>query len=111
MTTSHQTPVASPGGLPGFVDVTPPHCHLYSNQAESDLCPQVVLVNASASPFQLLGLVEGRCREMALLAELAATSSAAEDELRQCAEHLWLGLESVLKTLDLMGRKIQGRTQ
>lgn len=111
MTTPNQTPVTAPAGLPGFVDVTPPRTELYSTAEEADRCPHVVLVNASASPAQLLGLVEGQCREMALLAYFASTSSSVEGEGCEALEHIWLGLESVLKTLDLMGRKIHGRPQ
>jgi hypothetical protein len=80
-------------------DITPPCCGLYATPAEADACPQVVVVNTSASPAQLLGLVEGRCRELAMLAMLASASHAAEADLRQCLAHLWTGLDTVNKVL------------
>lgn len=91
------------------INITPPACTLYATTAENDRCPDVVMVNASASPAQLLGLAHGRCRELAMLAELAAVGDAGESELRQVAEHLWTGLETVVEVLDAMSRRMGGK--
>jgi len=96
------------GGLTGHIDITSPACDLYTNAEESARCPDVVLLNASASASQLLGFAHGRCRELAMFAFLASTSDAAENELRQCAEHLWNGLETMLTVLDCMEKRLGG---
>lgn len=96
------------GGLTGHIDITPPACNLFANTSETDHCPDVVLLNANASAAQLLGFAHGRCRELTMFAYLASTSDAAESELRQCAEHLWNGLETLLTVLDCMEKRIGG---
>jgi hypothetical protein len=96
------------GGLTGHIDITPAGCDMYARIGETDRCPDVVLLNANASTAQLLGFAYGRCRELAMLANLASSSHAAEGELRQCAEHLWIGLETLLTVLDCMDKRIGG---
>lgn len=107
---AHTSKPATPdlGGLSGHIDITPPGCDLYARIGETDRCPDVVVLNANASAAQLLGFAHGRCRELTMLANLASTSDAAESELRQCAEHLWTGLETLLTVLDCMEKRIGG---
>lgn len=89
-------------------DVSPPSCMLFSSMADNLRCPDVVMLNANASLAQLLGFAHGRCRELCMLANLASCSNEGENELRQAAEHLWTGLETVLSTLDAMANKVEG---
>ncbi len=96
------------GILTGHIDITPAGCDLYATSGETARCPDVVLLNANASAAQLLGFAYGRCRELAMLANLASTSDEGEGELRQCTEHLWIGLEALLTVLDCMHTRIGG---
>lgn len=96
------------GELSGHIDITPAGCDLFADAGETARCPDVLLLNANASASQLLGFAHGRCRELAMLASLASTSDFAEGELRQCAEHLWIGLETLLTVLDCMKKRIGG---
>lgn len=95
--------LGSPGG---HVDITPLGCDLFATPSETARCSDVVFLNASASPAQLLGLAYGRCRELAMLANLAGSRDASESELRQCLEHLWIGLDTVVVVLDRLGHRM-----
>lgn len=66
----------------------------------------MVLLHNDASLAQLLGFAHGRCRELCMLANLASCGDSAESELRQVAEHLWSGLETVVTTLDIMSTRM-----
>ena len=83
-------------------DITPPSCSVYSSTEEHERCPRVVLLHKDASPAQLLGYAHDRCCELAMLANLASCGNSSESELRQVTQHLWNGLEAVVKTLDMM---------
>jgi len=96
------------GPLTGHIDITPAGCDQFAHPSETERCPDVVLLNANASASQLLGFAHGRCRELTMLASLASNSDFAESELRQCAEHLWLGLETLLTVLDYVEKRIGG---
>lgn len=91
------------------IDITPPSALLYATTTETNHCPSVALLHNEASPFQLLGIAHGRCRELSLLAFLASTSDAGEDQLREAAEHLWNGLETLLAVLDAMSTRMEGQ--
>lgn len=96
------------GGLTGHIDITPIGSDCFARLDETERCPDVVLLNANASASQLLSLAHSRCRELTMFASLASTSDAAESELRQCAEHLWTGLETVVVLLDRMENRMRG---
>ena len=102
MSTHTATPLA-------HIDITPPSALLYATTTETDRCPSVALLHNEASAFQLLGFAHGRCRELAMLASFASSSCAAEDELREAAEHLWNGLETLLTVLDAMSTRMKGQ--
>jgi hypothetical protein len=102
MTTHTTTPLA-------HIDITPPSALMYVTSSEADRCPSVALLHNEASPLQLLGFAHGRCRELAMLASFASSSCAAEDELREAAEHLCNGLETLLTVLEVMSMRIEGQ--
>lgn len=92
--------------LTGHVDITPPACGVFARQGDEERCPAVLLLHADATPAQLLGFAHGRVRELCMLASLASASNEGEGELREVAEHLWLGLEGVLATLNAMHKRM-----
>ena len=85
--------------LSAHVDITPPGCDLFTRPGESERCPDVVLINPKASAAQMLGFAYIRCNELAMLANMASSGNASEAELRQCTQHLWNGLETLLTVL------------
>jgi hypothetical protein len=87
-------------------DITPPSCGIYASQVDAERCPSVLLLHNDASPDQLLGFAHGRARELAMLANLAASSMEGEAALREVCEHLWNGLEMVTTTLDVMSTRM-----
>lgn len=91
------------------IDITPPMALLYSTTKENDHCPSVALLHKDAHPSQLLGFAHGRCRELAMLASFASTSSAAEHELREAAEHLYNGLETLVTVLDVLSTRMESQ--
>lgn len=102
MSTHIDTPLA-------HIDITPPSALMYVTSPEVDRCPSVALLHNEASPLQLLGFAHGRCRELAMLASLAARSDGAEDELKEAAEHLFNGLDTLLIVLDAMSTRMKGQ--
>lgn len=85
-------------------DITPAGCDLFSTTDE--IGHPVVLLNKAAPPALLLGFVTGRCRELLVLADLAANSDEGETELRAVAGHLWAGLETVLAGMDALAEQL-----
>jgi hypothetical protein len=102
MNTHTATPLA-------HIDITPPSALLYATSPEADRCPSVALLHNEASPLQLLGFAHGRCRELAMLASFASRSDGAEDELKEAAEHLFNGLDTLLTVLDAMYMRMKGQ--
>lgn len=92
----------------GCCDITPPGCDLFATTDE--IGHPVVLLNNAAPPALLLGFVQGRCRELLALADLAANSNEGEAELRAVAGHLWGGLQTVIVGLGCMAEQLHNAT-
>lgn len=85
-------------------DITPAGCDVFSTTDE--IGHPVVLLNKAAPPALLLGFVQGRCRELLTLADLAANSDEGETELRAVAGHLCEGLQTVIAGLGCMAEQL-----
>lgn len=88
------------------VDITPPSCFNFEMEGDRDRCSAVLTLHRDASVAQLTGYAHGRCRELALLADMASRSDLCEAELRETAGHLTEGLHAVIATLNAIHAKL-----
>jgi hypothetical protein len=90
--------------MSAHIDVTPPGASLFCTVAET--AEPALLLNGSAPQARLLGLALSQTKQLRMMAQMAATGNGStEAELKEVAEVLWEGLDTLTACLEAMGQQ------
>lgn len=91
---------------PAHIDITPPGASALCTVAET--AEPALLLNGNAPQARLLGLAMSQTRQLRMMAQMAATGTGnTEAELKEVAEVLWEGLDTLTACLQAMGEQLK----